>query len=193
MYVNNTASLAEFGSVKLGRCGGGALPGASTRKMVREMLSASDAELEKLLVANESKFEERSKLCAEEVLTANRVKGPAEWAPLGSLANYLLFEWSGQQRSESGVSQPSSHFYLRGKLQRVAYPPGRTHHNRLLEALFKIPEIRDVWLIATNRRVNFSVQQTEKETANSVDSDADKKCKDGINVHLYLQKHFSNA
>lgn len=176
--MNNTFSWLEFQSVKLGRCGAQRPQVANSGPGLRQMMSASDDDLHKWLVANEEKFEKSSKLCAEEVVTANRLKTPAEWGP----SNYKVFEWNGQQNGRSGESGPFSHFYLRGKLQRASIPNNsRSQNNRLLDSLFEIGYIRNIWLIATNTRVDFSIPWTaeNKKDPFALRKD-DETCQSGI-------------
>lgn len=183
----NTSALngLEFRSVKLGRCRAGRPPGAAARPGIQDMQSASDEDLQIWIVNNEARFEERSKQCAEDVLTAHRVRNPAEWRANRSSPSpkYMLFEWSGHQMRESGEKQPHSHFYLRGKLQRASFPHERFHNNRILEALFQIVEIRNVWLIASNRRLNFSAVWYAEDKANPSASGGSGSCNEGKLIH----------
>ena len=171
--MKDTAGSFQSTSVQqLGRCKAGRPPGNSSAPGVREMMSATNEEMHKWLLTNEAKYEEEHKLCALEVLTATRVQNFVDWAPLGSPSNYTLleFEWSEQQKLASGERQPDGYIYLRATKQNEN---SSNNNNNLIDS-------REVWLIASSHRVNFSVSWTAKDKADPFDKGGDNDCKEGI-------------
>lgn len=184
-------------SVKLGGCKAG-LPGPrsnTTGHGVERMLSASNEELENWLTANEARVEESAsaKLCHPVSRIAKRVQvvsvpGPVP-GPLGahaktsgSLMSYALFEWS-PQKEQLERSPTFSSLYIRGALQRAT-----TYSNTLGAQLFKIKELRDMWIIATNRRLNFSADRTiDSDEKTALPANANHEiCQIGTEKNKYL-------
>ena len=156
---------------QLGRCKAGRPPGNPSAPGVREMMSATNEEMLKWLLTNEAKYEEEHKLCALEALTGTRVQNLVDWAPLGLPSNYTLFEfeWSEQQKRASGERQLDGYIYMRARTQNE----NSSNNNNLIDN-------REVWLIASSHRVNFSVSWTAKEKEDPFANGGDNDCKEGI-------------
>ena len=173
-------------SIMLGRCNFGRPPDNATAPGVDSMLSATDMELEKWLDANEkmeTRFHEGNKLCDPQATLAERVMALGEWGPR-AYSNYSLFEWSSRRTPPSG----HSYLYLRGQSQRVT-----KYFEYFGTNLYKIKELHDVWLIATNWRVNFSVPQTADEEDESSAAEDDESCKNGTARNNILESELVAA
>ena len=156
----------------LGRCQVGRPPGSTNGQGVENVLSATDKELESWLAVNEETSDLDNKLCDHSSKLTNLVMNFSEWGT-HILSNYTLFEWSTQRKPDS--SPPPSYLYLRGKIQRI------TKYSEYFGAdLFKIKEIKDVWLIATNRPINFSAARSSDDKVEPFTNGNEENCKTGI-------------
>ena len=159
----------------LGRCKVGRPPGNISGQGVENVLSASDKELENWLAANEETSDVGNKLCDHSAKLTNLVMNFSE-SGTHILSNYTLFEW------KPDSSRSPSYLYLRGKIQRI------TKYSEYFGAdLFKIKEIKDVWLIATNRPINFSAARSSDEWNDKLkpfNNENEENCKTGI-ILLY--------
>ena len=171
MDESNKKPNEQLQSIKLGSCKYGLPPGNTSGKGVENVLSASDIELENWLKSNEGASNETYKLCDQEARLAERVKNFSE---LGThiFSNYTLFEWSPPERDK-----PSSYLFLRGVIQIIS------KYSVYFESdLFKVKEIKDVWLIATNQHLNFSFTRTSKDKAGLFANGNDENCKTGKSI-----------
>lgn len=168
-------STAMFPTIKLGGCRAERSPDTISGPGVQEMSAATDEELQQWLMANEAQFEDSNKLCAEEMLTATRVKSPPEWGSFGLSENYSLFEWSLPPMRMSDESKTFNHFYIRANLQKTSFS-GKSGHINVTESV----EIHDVWLIATNIQINFSMRWILKDKADPFTNGGDEDCNTGI-------------
>ena len=172
---SNKAPKERLQSIMLGRCKVGRPPGNISGQGVENVLSASDKELENWLAANEETSDVGNKLCDHSAKLTNLVMNFSE-SGTHILSNYTLFEW------KPDSSRSPSYLYLRGKIQRI------TKYSEYFGAdLFKIKEIKDVWLIATNRPINFSAARSSDEWNDKLkpfNNENEENCKTGI-ILLY--------
>ena len=169
---SNKKPNEQLQSVTLGRCKYGRPPGNANGQGVESVLSATDKELENWLAANEDTSNVSNKMCDHSAKLTTRVMNFSEWGT-HILSNYTLFEWSNQRKPDG--SRPPSYIYLRGVNQRI------TKYSEYFGAdLFKIKQIKDVWLIATNRRLNFSFSLTSDDKAEPFVNSNDANCHTGI-------------
>lgn len=107
------------------------------------MLSANDSELLKWLEKNEAVFPQNDKLCAIE--SFKDLRKLDDKIMIDEYLNYSLFHFSPEDNIEEDA--PSKFFYLRGLNQfassDVSFP-----------GIHKT--IHDIWLIASNTRIEFS-------------------------------------
>ena len=136
-----------FGACKVGRP-----PDNASAVGVDGMFSANDTVLASWLQGNEETNDNRrkNKLCKEWVMSARRLVDLGEMG-LREYSNYSLFEWVPEEDLANNRSAGLYYLYLRGVLQRAT-----KWSNYFEQEMFKIKELQDVWLIATDWRGNFS-------------------------------------
>ena len=174
--VIGTKPGEQLNSTTLGRCKVGRPPNNATAPGIDGMLSATDNALENWMQVNEEEYES-DKLCYQRAMNAKRVMDLGERGP-HEYSNYSLFEWSPGERIARDRSAGHYYLYLRGLHQR-----SEKYYLYFETNLFRIKELNDVWLIATNWRVNFSFLHTAhyKDELFTVEVDEGKSFSSEVN------------
>ena len=180
--MSSPTKLDEIDALILGICDKDLPSSVFIGAKISQMMSATDEELQTWLKSTESsRTEDLFKRCSSG--RSSVLRRPVEWGPLGSQSKYKLFE-SHQEHTDESKENFLDYIYLRGYRQRTYQyvTEGRVQ----TPVLTHIPEIHEIWLIATNRSVRLSFNTTLEDQLNSLDIDGDKECKEGNTLLSYF-------